>query len=115
MNTLNILGQCVVAAYALWVCYLALMNVCRVKREGKIKRVQLVLAAPLMLVGGVLDVAFNLVVGTVLLLDVPRELTLSARLARLHHKDKGWRGRVATVVGDYLLHDFDPTPGGHYD
>lgn len=114
MNILNIIGQCIVAAYALWVCYLALMNVYRVKREGKIKRVQLVLAAPLMIVGGVLDVVFNLIIGTVLLADVPKEWTLSARLARLHHNDNGWRGKVATVVGDYLLHDFDPT-ADHYD
>lgn len=114
MKILNIIGQCIVAAYALWVCYLALMNVYRVKREGKIKRVQLVLAAPLMIVGGVLDVVFNLVVGTVLLLDVPKEWTLSARLARLIKIDAGWRGTVAEKVGTYLLHDFDPT-GSHYD
>lgn len=114
MKILNLIGQCIVAAYALWVCYLALMNVYRVKREGKIKRVQLVLASPLLIFGGVLDVVFNLVVGTVLLLDTPQEWTLSARLARLSKTDDGWRGTVAEKVGVYLLHDFDPT-GSHYD
>jgi hypothetical protein len=114
MALLNTIGAVICAAYALWVCYLALMNVYRVKREGKLKRVQLVLASPLLIVGGVLDVAFNLIVGTVLLLDTPQEWTLSARLARLNNGDTGWRGRIAEKVGTYLLHDFDPT-WNHYD
>lgn len=103
----------IVAAYLLWVCYLALCNVYRVKREGKLTKLQLVIASPLLLFGGLLDVAFNLVVGTVLLADVPQEWTLSQRLSRLND-DQGWRGKFARWAGEVLLDPFDPT-GKHLD
>lgn len=106
-------GAAILAAYVLWTLYLALQNVYRVKRAGQLTRLQLGLAAPLLIVGGALDVAFNLLVGTVLLADVPQEWTLSQRLSRLND-DPGWRGHVARVVGAVLLDPFDPT-GRHLD
>ena len=52
------------------------------------------LLVPAFLFFGVLDVAFNLTFGSLLFLDVPRELTFSQRCSR-HLYDLGWRGRVA--------------------
>ena len=113
MQYLNAAGMVICATYVLWVCCLALCNVYRVKREGKLSKLQLVIASPLLVFGGLLDVLFNLVVGTVLLLDVPQEWTLSQRLSRLNDR-QDWRGAFARWAGVVMLDPFDPT-GRHLD
>jgi len=44
---------------------------------------------------------------TPLLLEFPRETTVTARLKR-HAKEQGWRGAVARWVATHLLDAFDP-------
>ena len=113
IQNLNFIGAAVCSAYLLWVCYLALCNVYRIKRDGKLSHLQLAIASPLLIFGGALDVAFNLIFGTVLLADIPQEWTLSARLSRLNDR-QDWRGKIARWAGAVLLDPFDPT-GKHLD
>lgn len=95
--------------WLLWVFYLAVMNLKRVHSAGKLGKVALALGMPVLIVGYVLDVLANVVVFTVLLLELPRwgEWTVTARLQR-HHVDETWRGKVAQWFETELLGEFDP-------
>lgn len=99
--------------FLLWVFYLAAMNLLRVHRAGKLGRVAFALGVMVMAIGYALDVLANLVVFTVLLLELPRwgEWTVTARLQR-HHADPTWRGKVAQWFETELLGQFDPD-GSH--
>lgn len=95
--------------WLLWVFYLAVMNLKRVRNAGKLGRVALVLGMPALVVGYVLDVLANVLVFTVLLLEPPRwgEWTVSARLER-HHDGTSWRARIAQWFETELLGPYDP-------
>ncbi|MBX3610406.1 MAG: hypothetical protein KF871_10980 [Hydrogenophaga sp.] len=99
--------------WLLWVFYLAVMNLKRVRDAGKLGKVAMALGMPALIVGFVLDVAANLLVFSVLLMEPPRwgEWTVTARLQR-HHGDSTWRARVAQWFETELLGDFDPA--GHH-
>lgn len=53
-----------------------------------------IMLVPVLLVFGGLDASFDLVVGSILFLELPRKFTFSQRLCR-HLNDAGWRGHVA--------------------
>ena len=95
--------------FMLWVFFLAAMNLLRVHRAGKLGRVALALGLVVIVIGYTLDVLANLVVFTVLLLELPRwgEWTVTDRLQR-HHGDSTWRAKVAQWFETELLGDFDP-------
>ena len=96
----------------LWFVYRIAM-VCK-KREAALRagpRWQLYAAYLWLAAGLVLDVVYNVVVGTILFLDLPRELTLTARLRRYRadastHIDL--RYRLATFICTRLLNPYDP-------
>ena len=96
--------------YALWIFYLAVMNLKRVRDEGKLSKLALYLGMPVLFVGYVLDALINIFVMTLILLEIPEELTVSERLKR-HNKVDGWRKKVAQWF-EPLLDPFDPS-GNH--
>lgn len=96
------------AAYALWVFFVAVMHLARVQ---PLPLACQVLGYPLAVLAWLLDVGINQTLGSVLLLDLPQEWTLSERLERLKGMH-GWRGSAADYVLRYLLDPFDPS-GGH--
>ena len=99
------------AFYVLWILYLAVMNLKRVRDEGKLSKLALWLGTPVLFVGYILDAVLNIVVMTVILLELPQELTVSERLKR-HNKDVGgWRKAVALWF-EPLLDPCDPS-GDH--
>jgi hypothetical protein len=100
--------------YALWALYLAAMALDRARRAGALSLPAKVLGYPLALFAFAFDVAVNLTLGTLLLLDRPREWTLSERLTRLGNGPAGWRRGLARFVCTRLLDTFDPT-GRHCD
>jgi len=64
----------------------------------------------LFIIGYILDIAVNWFVMSVMLLELPKEFTVTKRLKR--HKQKGgWRGKVAEWF-EPLLDPFDPS-GNH--
>lgn len=107
---LQIVGVVLLSFYVLWVLYLAVMNLKRVKNLGLLKPVAVVLAVPILVLGFLLDVILNFVVMTVILLEIPRELTVSERLKR-HNEKGGWRKKVAQLF-EPILDPFDPS-GNH--
>jgi len=96
--------------YVLWVLYLAVMNLKRVRDLGQLSRMALILGYPVLFLGLVVDLFCNLLI-SVPLLEMPKEMTVTARLKR-HNKDtSGWRKTVALWF-EPLLDPFDPS-GDH--
>ena len=100
----------VLACYGLWVFYLAVMNIKRVRDEGKLSKWATRFGYPVLLIGYVLDVLVNWFVVTLLLLEFPKELTVTDRLQR-HQQSTGWRLAVVKFF-EPLLDPFDPS-GDH--
>jgi hypothetical protein len=98
--------------YALWVFYLAVMNLQRAHVADNLGPVAFGLGLPLVAVAFLLDVLINVTLGSLLLCERPREFTLSVRLTRHIVEGSGWRRRVAVWIMRYLLEPFDTT-GAH--
>jgi hypothetical protein len=107
INILIILG----ATYALYVFYAAVMNIKRVRDAGKLTWVGKVLGYPTLVIGLVLDLFVNLTLMTIVLLELPRELTVTARLKRHHKESTGWRLAVVKFF-EPVLDPLDPS-GDH--
>lgn len=99
------------ALYALWVFYLAVMNLKRVRDAGQLHKTAAVLGYPVLFVGLALDIVLNWTVMTVLLLELPKESTISSRLKRHNEVGTGWRMHVVRFF-EPLLDPFDPS-GDH--
>jgi formate hydrogenlyase subunit 3/multisubunit Na+/H+ antiporter MnhD subunit len=97
--------------YALWIFYLAVMNLKRARDAGLLNKTARVLGLPVLIVGYVLDAVLNIVFMTLVFLELPEELTVTARLKR-HIKDsQGWELALACWFIP-LLDPFDPS-GSH--
>ena len=102
-TALILIGVSLVSLYALWVLYVAVMNIQRVQKEGKLTLGSKILAFPVVLVGYTLDVVLNYVLLTVILLELPKEKTISQRLKR-HNQGRGskWGAMIARFVEPIL-------------
>ena len=96
-------------SYALWVFYLAVMNLKRVKDAGKLGKVALALGMPVLIVGLVLDLLVNVLVMSIILLEIPQEMTVTSRLKRHKAESTGWRLKVTNWFASELLDHFDPS------
>ena len=104
--------------YLVWAVYVMVMNMIRVK--DNMPFASKCLAYPLAIVGVVLDMLLNIVVGTILFLDLPKiqHLLLTARLQeyiddynKLTEPATGlrrWRHKAALWICKDLLDPFDP-------
>jgi len=102
LETLAVLA----AVWALWTFFLAVMALRRARQAGTLTRAALVLGVPVLVAGYALDVLVNLTLASILFADVPREWTVSRRLARYQG---GWRCAAASWIGRNLLDPFDPS------
>lgn len=66
------------------------------------------LGYPWLYAGLVVDVLFNLTWGTLMFLELPRELLYTSRVSR-HYAKRSWRGALARWVCRELLDPLDPT------
>ena len=57
----------------------------------------------------VMSTLLNVLVFTVILLELPKESLLSTRLSRHKRQGKGWRQKQATYLGRIWLDPFDPS------
>lgn len=96
------------SVYALWVFFLAVMALKRAKDAGLLNRTSTALGVPVLVAGYGLDCFCNVVVMTVVLIEIPRETTVTARLKRHNKSGAGWRWRVAQWFIP-LLDPFDPS------
>jgi len=89
-----------------WMYYLAVMNL-----KSKLDTLQWfhkLWAYPAIFFFLVVDFVFNIIVGSISFLELPREKYFTARCAR-HIKSPGWRGKVAHFWCREFLNPFDPT------
>lgn len=94
--------------YLLWLFFLAVMNLQRARDSGTLSRPAFYLGMPLLYLGLVIDFLVNTFVATIVFLEVPKEVTLTARLSR-HISGSGYRKRLAKWVCTNLLDAFDPS------
>lgn len=95
----------------LWVLYLAVMNLKRVHETGKMARTTYVLGMALTWLAYIVDVYCNVLLFTILMLELPREGLVTDRLTRHHKNSTGWRLRIVLWF-EPLLDPFDPS-GDH--
>lgn len=101
----------VLLLWALWVFYLAVMTLKRAKDADLLTPTAKAFGYPVLCVGLVLDFLANVLVLTVLLVELPREGTVTSRLKRHNSSSTGWRKAVAAWA-EPLLDPFDPS-GDH--
>ena len=94
--------------YALWLFYLAVMCLKRARDAGLLNKTSTALGMPILIVGYLLDAFVNVFVMTMLFLEVPNELTVTARLKRHILFSGGWRLRLASWFIP-ILDPFDPS------
>lgn len=111
MDLMHYLALTLGLTYALFVFYAAVMNIKRVKDMGKLSWFGKVLGYPTLLIGLALDLAVNVLLMTPLLLELPRELTVTSRLKRHHRESTGWRLAVVKFF-EPVLDPLDPS-GDH--
>lgn len=92
---------------AMWTLYLAVMHLDTARRRGALTRAAKAIGYPILAVGLAVDVLFNVLWGSLLFLEPPRELLFTKRISRLND-DAGWRGRLACWICLELLDPFDP-------
>ena len=101
----------VLLLWALCVFFLAVMTLKRAKDAGLLGFWAKVFGYPVLFIGLALDFLANVLVLSVLLLELPREGTVTSRLKRHNATSTGWRKAVA-VWAEPLLDPFDPS-GDH--
>ena len=106
-----LLAYAVGLTYATWIFYLAVMSLSRAKKSGTLSTTAYVLGLPVLIVGLALDLLLNVTVMSLVLWEIPRETTVTARLKRHHKESTGWR--LAVVLWfEPILDPFDPS-GDH--
>jgi hypothetical protein len=111
MTALYIVGYLWLAAYLLFIFYLAVMNLKRVKDTVGLSTPVKVLGYPILFIGLLLDFIVNVFLVTFILMELPRELTVTSRFKRHNREGTGWRQAVARWF-EPILDPFDPS-GDH--
>ncbi len=101
----------ILACYGLWVFYLAVMGLKRVRDTIGLSKWALRFGMPVLFAGYILDVLVNWFVMTLVLLEWPQETTVTSRLKRHNRESTGWRLEVVKFF-EPLLDPFDPS-GNH--
>lgn len=99
--------------YALWIFYLAIMALYRAKKENTISKVALILGYPVLIIGAFLDLLINVIICSVIFLEVPREFLVTQRLTRHIKESKDYKQKIAKWICSNLLDSFDPSNNGH--
>ena len=95
--------------WALWVLYIAMMNIKRVEATQPMPIRVKMLVYPTMAVFEVVEVIANVIVCTLLFLDLPKEVRVSDRLRRYWTDPEkyGWRLHIVKFLKP-MLDPFDP-------
>ena len=95
----------------LWVFYLAVMKLSPFYKAGKLTGSVLVYAKIVLYVGYLMDFYCNVVTFTIRTFDLPRELTVTARLKRYRRAGREASPRLFDFAESYrpMLDPFDPS------
>jgi hypothetical protein len=110
-HVLIYIGVSLAITYGLYVFYAAVMNIKRVRDAGKLTTLGKVFGYPTLVIGLILDLLVNWFVMTIILLEVPQELTVTSRLKRHHRESTGYRLAVVKFF-EPVLDPLDPS-GDH--
>lgn len=91
-----------------WGWYLSIMHLKSAHDQGKLTLAAKILGYPWLIAGLAFDVLFNLIVGSLLFLERPRELLFTSRVRRHATGSSRWRRRLAILICRELLDPFDP-------
>lgn len=97
----------ILSFWVLWILYLAVMNLKRVRDAGALSKSAWVLGMPVLIIGLVLDFFVNATLMSLILLELPREGTVTSRLKRHFKNSTGWRLIVAKWFKS-ILDPYDP-------
>lgn len=95
--------------YAFWFVYIGVMGIYRAHLDGRLVGFTKWLAYPAVAVGVLMDVAANIVLATLIFVELPEEWLVTQRLTRYSNGTNGWRKSTAVWVCSNLLDVFDPT------
>jgi len=101
----------ILSLWITWVFYTSAMNLKR--NRAKISRYVKPFAYMTLFVGLIIDFLFQMIFGTLLFLELPKELLFSGRVQR-HARRYGWRQKQAIFWATHFLNPFDPS-GDHID
>lgn len=101
----------VCSLWFLWLLYLAVMSLKRGQDAGTLTKWCKVFGYPILFLGLLVDLFCNVFAMTILLGELPKEMTVTSRLKRHNRTSSGWRKAVA-VWAEQLLDQFDPS-GDH--
>jgi len=104
MIMLQIILWIFIACFFTWGMYLAVMNLMAARKTMPL--VTKFFAYPLAAIGIIMDVLINIVVGTIIFVELPKTWLLTARL-QSHMDDPNWRGALAVWICANLLDPFD--------
>ena len=94
--------------WLLWVFYLAVMNLSRARDAGTLTKPAYIVGYPVLALGLLLDLLVNILVISILMLEFPKESTVTSRLRRLKHAG-GWRAKWSNWLAVNILDPFDPS------
>ncbi len=97
-----------ISPWILWIIFAAVMRLKQVRDAGKLTPAMKVFGYPALALGLIVDFIVNVVLGTLVFLQLPHEMTLSSRLWKLSNGDEGWRKEWATWIRVHLLDGLDP-------
>ncbi len=94
-----------------WYLYLIVMGLYRAHLAKRLSKFALVLGAPAIAVGLVVDVLAQYTIASVFFKELPRkgEHLVTDRLQRYMKQETGWRYAKAKALCEHLLAPFDPT------
>ncbi len=95
--------------YALWLFYLAVMCLKGARDAGRLTKWAKLFGYPILIVGYLLDIIANVVILTVLLLELPHEFVVTERLSRHIKFSGGFRYAIAKWFCTNLLDPYDPS------
>jgi hypothetical protein len=81
----------------------------RAKLNKTITKTALILGYPILLVGGLIDIALNITLFSLVFFEKPQDWMLTQRMARYRKTDLGWRGKLAIWMCNNLLNFADPS------
>lgn len=112
MDIIMYIAAGLLSFWVLWVLFLAVMNLQEAKDSNTLPRPILIPAYITLWVGLIVDLFVQLTFATIIWLELPRELTVSGRVARLIESGGGYRKNLAIWFRNNMLKPFDRS-GGH--
>lgn len=107
LSSVQYAGWTIPAFYITWGWYLSIMHLKTARDHGKLTKAAKVIAYPWLAVGLLVDALFNIVVGSIVFAERPREFLFTTRVSRLND-GSGWRGKLSRWFCKELLDPFDP-------